>query len=253
MALNAAYCWETIAPTPLNSPAPREPSSKFCLLSRHVTCYRAHFIFIASLIQLSLLCNPRAALHVSGLPLRRYTEMWISFTTTNTSSWGEGASEVWPALQSANVWKGANSTFSEFVWWIRIPLVFRTGGPHDRKIISCWMFYRRPLDSLLYFLPLSVSLCLQIPPTFVHLYTEGGEKERERENPVCPPPPHFFVIAKEQTHIKHTQGAEAVIAASTALLWVAGGDKISHSHIYIFFLFFFVKPELWSGRSGAFT
>lgn len=188
---------ETVAPRPLNSPAPREPSSKFCLLSRHVTCYRAHFIFIVSLVQLSLLCNPQAALHISGLPLRRYTEMWISFTTANTSSWGQGASEVWPALQSPNVLKGANSTFSEFVWWIRIPLVFRTGGPYDSKIISCWMFYRRPLDSL----PPAFCLLVSSDSSDFCPFTHRGGRKKEREKTLFAHPLPIFLLSQKSKHI----------------------------------------------------
>lgn len=100
------------------------------------------------------------------------------------------------------------------------------------------MFYRRPLDSLLYFLLLSLSLCLQIP-WLLSSYSQRKKKKEKRKpcmpTPSPPPPPFFFVITKEQIHIKHTQGAEAVIAVSTVLLWVAGGDKISHGAIYIFF------------------
>lgn len=83
----------------------------------------------------------------------------------------------------------------------------------------------------------SLSLCLWIPWLWSS-YSEGEKKTTTKESPVySPPPTPLFVITKEQTHIKHTQGAEAVIAVSAVLLWVAGDDNISHGFIYIFFLF----------------
>lgn len=98
------------------------------------------------------------------------------------------------------------------------------------------MFYRRPLDSLLYLSALSLLVSLD-SLTLVQLF-EGEKKTTTKESPVYPPPPpFFFVITKEQTHIKHTQGAEAVIAVSAVLLWVAGDDNISHRFIYIFFFY----------------
>lgn len=93
------------------------------------------------------------------------------------------------------------------------------------------MFYHSLLDSLLYLL-LSLLVSLD-SPTLVQLF-RGGKKKKEQEKKtlfVSPP----FVITKEQTHIKHTQGAEAVIAVSAVLLWVAGDDNISHGAIYIIF------------------
>lgn len=118
---------------------------------------------------------------------------------------------------------------------IWIPLVFKTGGPYDREIISQWMFYRSLLDSLLYLSALSP--CVFGFPDFGPVIRRR-KKTTTKESPVYPPPPFFFfVITKEQTHIKHTQGAEAVIAVSAVLLWVAGDDNISHRFIYIFFLY----------------
>ena len=61
-------------------------------------------------------------------------------------------------------------------------------------------------------------------------------KKKKRKPCLFPPPLPFFVITKEQTHIKHTQGAAAVIAVSAVLLWVAGDDNTSHRNIYIIFL-----------------
>lgn len=93
------------------------------------------------------------------------------------------------------------------------------------------MFYRSPLDSLLYLAAFSLLVSLD-SLTLVQLFTE--EKKKRKKPLFVPPPP--FVITKEQTHIKHTQGAEAVIAVSAVLLWVAGDDNISHRYIYIIFL-----------------
>lgn len=118
---------------------------------------------------------------------------------------------------------------------IWIPLVFKTGGPYDREIISQWMFYRSLLDSLLYLSALSLLVSLD-SLTLVQLF-EGEKKQQQKKALFIPPPLFFFVITKEQTHIKHTQGAEAVIAVSAVLLWVAGDDNISHRFIYIFFLY----------------
>lgn len=51
------------------------------------------------------------------------------------------------------------------------------------------------------------------------------------DSPDFGPPQPCLVIGKEQTQIKHTQGAEALIAAHPVLLLVAVGDKMSHLHI----------------------
>lgn len=62
----------------------------------------------------------------------------------------------------------------------------------------------------------------------------SGERNK-KGSPVCSLlVSHPFVITKEQTHIKHTQGAGAAIAVSAVLLWVAGADNVSHPSIYIF-------------------
>lgn len=97
------------------------------------------------------------------------------------------------------------------------------------------MFYRRHAWQSPVFFCCSLSPCVD-SPTFVQLFIEEQKKRKKKERKPClPTPPLFFVITKEQIHIKHTQGAAAVIAVSTVLLWVAGGDKISHRDIYIFF------------------
>lgn len=94
------------------------------------------------------------------------------------------------------------------------------------------MFYRSPLDSLLY-LP-ALSSCVFRFPDFGPVIQR--KKEQKKKTLFVRPPTPPFVITKEQTHIKHTQGAEAVIAVSAVLLWVAGDDNISHRSIYIIFL-----------------
>lgn len=107
------------------------------------------------------------------------------------------------------------------------------------------MFYRRPLDRPLYLPALALLVSLDSPdfgPVILRGRGKRTKKKEKEKTPVCPPlpspprPPLFFVITKEQTHIKHTQGAEAVIAVSAVLLWVAGDDNISHRSIYIIFL-----------------
>lgn len=49
----------------------------------------------------------------------------------------------------------------------------------------------------------------------------------------APPSELCLVISKEQTHIKHTQGAEALIAARPVLLLVVMRDKTTHLHIFL--------------------
>lgn len=103
------------------------------------------------------------------------------------------------------------------------------------------MFYRSLLDSLLY-LP-ALSPCVFRFPDF------GPVIQRINKRKPCLFPSLFFVITKEQTHIEHTQGAEAVIAVSAVLRWVAGDDNISPGSIYIFI--FLIKSNLNHGQLGA--
>ena len=101
------------------------------------------------------------------------------------------------------------------------------------------MFYRGPLDSLLYLPAFSLLVSLD-SLTLVQLFTEEkkkmkGTKKKKKPCFFAPPRPGLGV-PEEQTHIKHTQGAAAVIAVSAVLLWVAGDDNTSHRNIYIIFL-----------------
>lgn len=111
------------------------------------------------------------------------------------------------------------------------------------------MFYRSPLDSLLY-LPARSPCVFRFPDfgSVIQRERETEEKKEEEKKKALFVPPFSFCYHKEQTHIKHTQGAETAIAVSAVLLWVAGNDNISHGFIYIIF-FNHVKPESWSAGS----
>lgn len=79
--------------------------------------------------------------------------------------------------------------------------------------------------------PVSVCTLSLLVSSDPWLWSSYSEKK-----PCLSPPPPSFVITKEQTHIKHTQGAKAVIAVSAVLLWVAGDDNISLRYICIFLI-----------------
>lgn len=82
---------------------------------------------------------------------------------------------------------------------IWIPLVFKTGGPYDREIISQWMFYRSLLDSLLYLSALSLLVSLD-SLTLVQLF-EGEKKQQQKKALFIPPPPFFFLLSQRNKHI----------------------------------------------------
>lgn len=81
---------------------------------------------------------------------------------------------------------------------IWIPLVFKTGGPYDREIISQWMFYRSLLDSLLYLSALSLLVSLD-SLTLVQLFE--GEKNNNKRKPCLSPPLFFFLLSQRNKHI----------------------------------------------------
>lgn len=101
------------------------------------------------------------------------------------------------------------------------------------------MFYCSPLCSLLHLLPPRDFRF----PDFGPVVQREREREKKAQFVSCLP------ITKEQTHIKHTQGAAAVIAVSAVLLWVAGDDNISLGFIYI--IFFKITSSLNHGQSEA--
>lgn len=110
-----------------------------------------------------------------------------------------------------------NWAILEFVRDSGRPLVFRAGGTYDRQIIS-WS------DFFSFFTASVTASCFScIFCSFLSFVSP--------DSPDFGPPQPCLVIAKEQTQIKHTQGAEALIAAHPALLLVAVGDKMSHLHI----------------------
>lgn len=131
-------------------PLQRGPSSKYCLLSQHGVCYQAHFIFIVSLILLSLLYN--SELHCTSVDyLRR------DFNLCHSTS-SAGVQRCDPCCNPRPFVRARNGQPFRLCLRISFPLVFKTGGPYDREIIPQRMFYRSLVDSLLYLyflLPLS--------------------------------------------------------------------------------------------------
>lgn len=112
-------------------------------------------------------------------------------------------------------WCPPNSTFPGFLSWI--PKAFwysERRGPRDCEIISRRAFVLSLWDGL------TVSCISSFPPPSSCHQTPLSQRGRGRDGgrepclPTPPSPSPVFVITKEQTHIKHTQGAAAVIAVS---------------------------------------